>query len=108
MPAPTPCSSLATHLWSQGTTVHLSLPGTDGWYDCLRAWQCQRCGLHTWATGAIMPTTPPLTPVEWEARADWQQDHGDVYGQEVKRQEAWKQQHAGLTKRLQVKRRRAR
>jgi hypothetical protein len=102
MPTPKLCTTLATHLWSQGTSLHLSLPGTDGWYDILRSWQCQRCGLQTWATGAIERTTPPLTPLEWEARATWQQGSGDVYGQEVKRQEQWKQQHAGLSRRLQA------
>ena len=106
MSLPKPCSTLETHLWSQGTTLYLSLPGLDGWMDVFRSWQCQRCGLQTWATGAIERSTPPLTPVEWERRADWQQDNGDLYGYEVKRQEQWQRQHAGLSRRLQAASRR--
>ena len=62
MPPPKPCATLATHLWSQGTSLHLSLPGRDGWYDILRYWQCQRCGLQTWATGAIRKPSWGLRP----------------------------------------------
>jgi hypothetical protein len=102
---PRPCTSLTTHVWSQGETLHLSLPGTDGWYDVFRWWSCRRCGQQTWATGAIDVTTPPLSPAQWQTQADLQQRHGDLYGGAVRQQEGWEQQQRGLSRRLQVPRR---
>ena len=98
-----PCTSLATHQWSLGTTLYLSLPDTQGWYDCLRWWHCRRCDLETWATGAIDVTTPPLSPVEWEARADSQAEDHDPYSQAVQQQERWGRERTGLSKRLKIR-----
>jgi len=95
-----PCSSLETHAWSLGETTYLSLPQTDGWMDVFRVWHCTRCGLHTWATGAIDRRTPPLTPVAWQARATAQQAGGDLYGQAARQQEHWERQQRGVSKRL--------
>jgi len=104
-PTPRPCTSLASHAWSLGETTYLSLPATDGWMDVFRQWHCTRCGLATWATGAVDATTPPLTPVEWQARATAQQEGGDLYGQAVRQQEQWERQQRGVSKRLREGRR---
>lgn len=99
---PRPCSTLATHQWSQGDTTYLSLPAAGGWMDVFRAWYCLRCGLQTWATGAIDRTTPPLSPVQWQTQADLQQQHGDLYGSAVRQQEGWERERRGLSRRLRA------
>lgn len=95
-----PCTSLDTHSWSPGTTTHLTLAGTDGWMDVVRQWQCTRCGMQTWATGAVDVRTPPLSPVQWQTQADAQQHGGDLYGQAARQQEAWERQQRGVSRRL--------
>lgn len=105
MPAPKPCSSLESHLWSVGTTTHLSLPQGSGWMDVFRQWHCLACGLETWATGAIDRDTPPLSPVDWQTQATAQQTGGDLYGKVAQQQEAWERQQRGVSKRLREGRR---
>jgi len=95
-----PCTTLASHAWSVGTTTFLSLANLDGWLDVFRTWHCRRCGAHTWATGAVDRDTPPLTPVEWQAQATAQQAGGDLYGQAARQQEAWERQQRGVSRRL--------
>jgi hypothetical protein len=95
-----PCSSLDSHLWTQGTTTFLSLADSTGWYDVFRQWCCRRCGAEVWATGAIDVTTPPLTPVQWQTQADRQHAGGDLYGQAVRQQEQWERQQRGVSRRL--------
>jgi hypothetical protein len=102
---PRPCTTLASHLWSQGTTTYLSLPQADGWCDVFRAWRCRACGAEVWATGALTPETRPLTPMEWQTQADAQQHGGDLYGQAVRQQEAWERQQRGVSRRLREGRR---
>lgn len=102
---PRPCTTLDTHVWSLGTTVHLSLPAADGWMDVFRSWHCLRCGLHTWATGAVTPDTMPLTPVQWQTQADRQQTGGDLYGKVAQQQEQWERQQRGVSRRLREGRR---
>lgn len=99
-----PCTSLASHAWSIGTTTYLSLPQA-GWYDVFRQWHCTRCGLETWATGAVDVSTPPLTPVQWQTQATAQQEGGDLYGQAARHQEAWERQQRGVSRRLREGRR---
>ena len=100
-----PCTSLETHVWSPGDTTYLSLPAADGSMDVFRSWHCRRCGLHTWATGAVDVTTPPLTPVQWQTQADRQHAGGDLYGQAARQQEAWERQQRGVSRRLREGRR---
>ena len=97
-----PCSRLETHVWSVGETTYLSLPAADGWMDVFRSWHCRRCGLETWATGAVDVTTPPLSPVDWQTQATAQQAGRDLYGNAVAQQERWEQQQRGLSRRLQA------
>jgi len=99
------CTTLASHPWSLGETTYLSLPASDGWMDVFRSWSCLRCGLHTWATGAVDVTTPPLTPVQWQTQADRQQAGGDLYGQAARQQEHWERQQRGVSRRLREGRR---
>jgi hypothetical protein len=100
MTTPRPYATLETHLWSPGCTTYLSLPATDGWMDVFRAWHCTRCGLHTWAKGAVDVTTRPLSPVEWQTQATAQQAGGDLYGQAARQQEQWERQQRGVSRRL--------
>jgi len=78
----------------------LALPDARGWMDVFRVWRCTRCGLHTWATGAVDVTTPPLSPVQWEAQASRLQASGDLYGQALRRQEAHERERRALARRL--------
>jgi hypothetical protein len=86
-----------------GTTTFLSLATLDGWLDVFRTWTCARCGLQTWATGAIMSDTEPLSPVEWQARADYQAVGGDPYAHAVKEQEQWERERTAASKRLKIR-----
>ena len=104
-PTPKPCTTLASHAWSLGETTYLSLYGADGWADVFRSWRCRRCGLETWATGAVDVTTPPLTPVQWQTQATAQQAGGDLYGQAARQQEQWERQQRGVSRRLREGRR---
>jgi hypothetical protein len=102
---PRPCTTLASHVWSLGDTTYLSLPARDGWCDVFRSWHCTRCGLATWATGAIDRDTPPLSPVDWQTQATAQQAGGDLYGKVAQQQEAWERQQRGVSRRLREGRR---
>ena len=97
------CASLETHQWSVGTTTFLSLANLDGWCDVFRTWTCARCGTQTWATGAIATDTKPLSPVEWQARADAQSAGGDPYAYAVKEQEQWERERTAASKRLKIR-----
>jgi hypothetical protein len=102
------CGSLGTHQWSQGSTTYLSLATLDGWLDVFRCWQCRDCGMQTWATGAIERGTPPLSPLDWQARADAQAACADPYAGAVKAQEQWERERSAASKRLRVVRKRGR
>lgn|SRR5262245_46124350 len=92
-------ADLATHDWRPLDRLSLSLVDTEGFFEVLLRWRCVRCQRYVWADGVIHLTTPPLTPVEWEALTA---NRSNIWQQQVERITRYEHQQAYLQHRMSV------